>query len=179
MGTSRTVCAAVLAVLVGAVTASTTGYAGTSALSGNAGAKAGARATSILGAAWHADNSPIPNARVRLRNVHTGRIEAAAVANERGQFAFTSIEGGTYAIELVSEDGRVLALGHTFTAAPGETVATFVRLANKVPWFKAIFGAGDGFFSNAAALVAASAAATGVTAIAPEEVRCVSPPCSE
>ena len=179
MGTSRTVCAAALAVLVGAATASTTGYAGTSAPAGNAGAKGRARVTSILGSAWHADNSPIPNARVRLRNMQTGRIEAAMVADERGQFAFTSVEGGTYAIELVSEDGKVLAVGHTFTAGPGETVATFVRLANKVPWFKAIFGAGDGFFGNAAALVAASAAATGVTAIAPEEVRCVSPPCNE
>jgi hypothetical protein len=126
------------------------------------------RATTIHGSAWHADNTPIPHARLRLRNALTGRIEATAVANERGQFAFSGIEGGTYVIELVSEQGKVLALGHTFSVAPGETVATFVRLGAKVSWF-------SGFFSNAAAAAASTAAATGITAIAPEQVRAVSP----
>lgn len=124
----------------------------------------GARATSILGAAWNADNSPIPNARLRLRNALTGRIEATTVANASGQFAFTGIESGTYVVELVSERGKVLTLGHTFTVAPGETVATFVRLGTRVPWF-------NGFFSNAAAAASSTAASTGVTAIAPEAVR--------
>jgi hypothetical protein len=123
-----------------------------------------ARSTSILGAAWNADNTPIPYARVRLRNALTGRIEAAAVANDAGQFAFSDIESGSYVIELVSEQGKVLALGHTFTVAPGETIATFVRLGAKVPWF-------NGFFSNAAAAASSTAASTGITAIAPEQVR--------
>jgi hypothetical protein len=51
--------------------------------------------------------------------------------------------------------------------APGETVATFVRLGSKAPWF-------NGFFSNAAAAVASSAAAAGITAVAPEQIRPVS-----
>lgn len=133
-----------------------------------AGGAIAARATSILGAAWHADSSPIPHARLRLRNALTGRIEAATVANENGQFAFAGVESGTYVIELVSETGKVLTLGHTFTVAPGETVATFVRLGTRVPWYQ-------GFFSNAAAAASSTAASTGVTAIAPEAVRAVSP----
>jgi hypothetical protein len=133
-----------------------------------AGAVVAARATSILGSAWHADNTPIPHARLRLRNAVTGRIEATAVANEVGRFAFSGIESGTYVIELVSEQGKVLALGHLFTVAPGETVATFVRLGAQARWF-------NGFFSNAAAAAASTAAATGITAIAPERVRAVSP----
>jgi hypothetical protein len=130
----------------------------------------GARTTSIMGAAWHSDNSPIPFAKLRLRNVVSGRIHTHTAANEMGQFAFHGIEVGTYVVELVSESGRILTIGHAFTVAPGETVATFVRLGTRVPWF-------NGFFGNAAAAVAATAASTGITAIAPESMRCVSPPC--
>jgi len=119
-----------------------------------------ARATSIMGVAWNADDSPIKNARLRLRNAVTGRVEAATTANEAGQFTFENIEGGTYVVELVRESGKVLTVGHPFTIAPGETVATFVRLGTKVPWF-------NGFFSNAASAVASSAASEGVTAMAP------------
>ena len=132
-----------------------------------AAATAARRATSILGAAWNADNSPIPNARLRLRNLRTGRSEATAVANEEGRFAFANIEDGWYVVELLSEDGKVLALGHPFTIAPGETVATFVRLGTKGPWYAALF-------KSAGAAAISAAALSGVTAIAPEAVRPVS-----
>lgn len=135
------------------------------------GGAVGARATSVMGAAWKSDNSPIPAAKVRLRNVLTGRIEATTVANDLGQFSFNEIDGGSYVIELVSDSGKILAIGHTFTVAPGETVATFVRLALKAPWF-------NGFFGNAASAVASVAASAGVTAVAPEQMACASPPCS-
>lgn len=121
------------------------------------------RVTSIQGAAWHSDNTPVPNAVLRLRNVVTGRIEAVTIAAANGTFAFNGIPDGTYLIEMVSDSGKVLMVGHTFTVAPGETVATFVRLGPKVPWF-------NGFFGNAAQTVSSSAATTGVTAVAPDTV---------
>lgn len=126
------------------------------------------RAVSIHGGAWHADNTPVPGARLRLRNVITGRIEATAVANENGEFAFTGIAAGTYLIEMVAEHGKVLAVGHTFTVAPGETIATFVRLGPKVRWFNGLFG-------NASLMVAASAATVGVMAVSPETITPISP----
>ncbi len=132
----------------------------------------GVRTTSVMGAAWNSDNTPIPAAKLRLRNVLTGRMEATAVASDLGQFEFTGIEAGSYVIELVSDSGRIIAIGHAFTVEPGETVATFVRLAAKAPWFK-------GFFGNAASAIAAVAASTGVTAVAPEHMACASPPCSQ
>jgi hypothetical protein len=132
----------------------------------------GVRTTSVMGGAWNSDNSPIPAAKLRLRNVLTGRMEATAVASDLGQFEFTGIEGGSYVIELVSDSGRIIAIGHAFTVEPGETVATFVRLPAKAPWFK-------GFFGNAASAIAAVAASTGVTAVAPEHMACASPPCSQ
>ena len=133
-----------------------------------AGARAAirARATVVMGTVWTATSEPVRDARLRLRNVLSGKIEATALADDAGKFTFQNIEGGTYTVELVTETGKVIAVGHMFTIAPGETVATFVRLGTKVPWF-------TGFFSNAASAAATTAAAQGVTAIAP-----VAPPAS-
>src|SRR5512143_646641 len=102
----------------------------------------------IVGAAWNSDSQPIPNASLRLRNVVTGRIEATTIANSAGQFTFENVKRGSYVIEMVTDSGKVIALGHTFAVAPGETVATFVRLASKLPWFSALTSNG-GLFSNA------------------------------
>lgn len=118
--------------------------------------------SSIMGVAWDQNNAPLAHARLRLRNTVTGRIEAVTAANESGRFSFPGVEGGTYVIELVDEIGKVLTLGNVFTVTPGETVTTFLRLSTKVPWFR-------GFFGNAASAVAATASATGVTAVAPEK----------
>jgi hypothetical protein len=122
---------------------------------------------SIVGSAWNADNSPIPHARLRLRNVASGRTEAATIADGEGQFTFVEMPNGTYVVELVSESSRVLTVSTPCNVTVGETAVTFVRLGTHVPWF-------TGFFGNAALAVAAAAAATGLTALAPEEVRPVS-----
>jgi hypothetical protein len=114
--------------------------------------------TTILGAAWKADNTPIPHARLRLRNVTTGRAEAIATANASGQFTFSNMEPGSYVIELVNDDGKVLALGQVFSLGPGETVATFVRLSAR----NSLFG---GFFTNAAASAVTAASSLGVTSL--------------
>ena len=123
-------------------------------------ASSDARATTILGSAWTADNAPIGHARLRLRNVITGRIEAVTVADDLGQFTFPSAEPGSYLVELVNETDRVQVAGHVFTIAQGETVATFVRLTTKVPWFTT-------FFTNSVAAISSTAASEGITALAP------------
>ncbi|HET7694632.1 MAG TPA: carboxypeptidase-like regulatory domain-containing protein [Vicinamibacterales bacterium] len=123
------------------------------------GAPAGALGA-IQGHAWTANNSAIPHARLRLRDITTGRIAAVTQANENGQFAFGNVAAGSYAVELVNASGSVLAIGHLFSVASGESVVTFVRLAAPGSWF-------SGFFANAAAAVASSAASQGITALAP------------
>ena len=130
--------------------------------------------TSVIGSAWKADNSPISGAHVQLRNLVSGKVESRAIADEAGQFIFTRLDGGTYVVELIGtnnntininndNDNRILTVGHAFVIALGETVATFVRLGTKVPWF-------TGFFNNAASAVASTAAGLGVTAIAPVQL---------
>jgi hypothetical protein len=119
----------------------------------------GPRASSkVLGVVWNADSSPVPNARVRLRNLQTGRVDATGVANQAGQFTFENLENGSYVIEFVDEGGRIRALGQSFRIDNGETIATFVRLAARQPWFA-------GFFDNAAAAAITAASSAGVTAV--------------
>jgi hypothetical protein len=138
----------------------------------SAGAAFGAaRTTSIVGAAWNVDNTPIKEASLRLRNVVTGKIEALTKANDAGQFSFTNVNAGSYVVELVTASGKIQTVGHVFTIAPGETVATFVRAGTKVPW-------GTTFFNNTASAVASSAASEGITAIAPLPL-CTSPACND
>jgi hypothetical protein len=114
----------------------------------------------VTGGAWTADNQPISQARLRLRDVVTGRIQATALGDDAGQFTFADVPGGSYVVELLDASGRVQVVGHVFNIAPGETVATFVRAGTRVPWF-------DGFFHSTISAVAAGAASQGVTAIAP------------
>jgi hypothetical protein len=118
------------------------------------------RATTIHGSAWTANNAPIAQARIRLRNVVSGRVEATTIANDAGQFAFQNVAGGSYLVELFDLGGKTEVVGHVFSIAPGETVATFVRTGTKVPWF-------NGFFGNSVSAVSSSAASEGITAIAP------------
>lgn len=115
-------------------------------------------AGTILGTVWDARNQPIPDAQVRLRNLTSGKVEATARANQAGQFTFQNVEGGNYVLELFNDEGRVIAVGQTFSVAPGETVATFVRLGARLPWF-------SGFFNNAAASAVSTAAGLGLTAV--------------
>jgi hypothetical protein len=112
----------------------------------------------VHGVVWNADNTPFPNSMVRLRNLQTGRVDAAATANEEGRFTFDNLEGGSYVTELVGDDGKVIALGQSFRIEPGETVATFVRLGVQQRHLA-------GLFSNAAAAVVSAASSAGVTAI--------------
>lgn len=170
----RTLSAPMIATLLGVFCAPVLAHAQAPALAGRAsaarGTLAGARTTTVFGYVWDARNVPIAFANVRLRNVVTGRVEANAVAADNGEFSFDNLEGGTYVIEYVDQNTKVLAVGHVFSVAPGETVATFIRLANRLPWFAALLGTG----TNAAASVVSSAASLGVTAIAPGQ-RPVSP----
>jgi hypothetical protein len=112
---------------------------------------------SITGTAWTTDTTRYAFARLRLRNVDTGRGTARAQADRDGAFRFVDIEPAPYVVELVTEHDRVLAVSDLFAVSPGRDVTTVVRLSAKAPWY-------GGFFGNAAAAVIATASTLGVTA---------------
>jgi hypothetical protein len=118
------------------------------------------KGAAVRGVVWNSDNSPVPNAKVRLRNTQSGRVASNGVTGEDGQFVLNGVEGGSYVVELVGDNGRVIAVGQSFRVEAGETVATFVRLAPRRPWFAAVF-------SNAANVVIAAASSVGITALGP------------
>ena len=149
-------------VLAGSTLAGASPQARLDARAGRGGASL-RHATTVIGSAWNQDNTPIPAARVQLRNLDDGKVVATTVADAAGKFTFAEIEPGTYAAELVGADGKIITVGQAFVIAQGETVATFVRIGSKAPWFA-------GFFNNAALAVAAAAASQGVTALAPVQL---------
>jgi len=121
---------------------------------------AAGRSATVRGVAWNSDNSTISDAKVRLRNIHSGKIEANGVSGKDGQFTFGPVEAGSYVVELLGENGRVIAVGQSFRLEAGETVATFVRLSPRRPWLAAVL-------SNAATGVIAAASHAGATALGP------------
>lgn len=112
----------------------------------------------VVGTAWYHDNYPIAHARLRLRDVITGVSLTTTEADDAGRFTFRDVKPGTYVVELVEDAGDVRAVGQTFMMGPGETVATFIRLGARVPWY-------HGFFSSATGSALTAAASLGVTAI--------------
>ena len=116
------------------------------------------RGGTVTGTVWHRDDSPVANANLQLRDLTRGQVVQATIGDQLGRFTFTSVTPGNYVVELVDDNGTMLALGQAFAIGPIETVATFIRVGAAIPWY-------DGFFSNAAAAALASAAALGVTAI--------------
>lgn len=112
----------------------------------------------IRGTAWKGDSTPLPGARVRVRDVETGRAGSPVRANERGEFRFDRVRPGVYVVELLSDRDTVLALSELTGVGAGDTAITFVRLTARASWF-------DGFFGNAAAAAISAASGLGITAV--------------
>lgn len=112
----------------------------------------------VQGVAWNSDNTPLPKAALRLVDTLTGRVVSAAESSTSGQFVFPAIRRGFYVVELLSDSGKVLAVGPGIRVEGGETVSTLVRLPSRRSWYGALF-------SNTAAGVIAVASSVGVTAL--------------
>ena len=109
----------------------------------------------VRGVVWTSDNSPVANAKVRLRNVETGRVVGATEASTNGEFVFAEVTKAAYLVELVSDSGKVLAVGATFRIERGQTISTIVRVPPRRSWYADMF-------SNSAAAVVAAAAHVGL-----------------
>ena len=112
----------------------------------------------VAGTVVNHDNTPVANARLRLRDGTTGQTVQITQGDRAGRFTFLGVSPGRYVVELVDRRDNVLALGRLFSLGRLETVTTVVRLAASSSWY-------SGFFGSVALAVIGTAAALGVTAV--------------
>ena len=117
-----------------------------------------AHAGVIVGVVRDGTERPVAAARLRLRDLTSGRIVMTTRSDQEGGFHFKGVPSGSYVVELVDESGTVRALSGTCSLRSGEPVSTFIRLGARPPWY-------SGFFTNAAMAAVSAAAGLGVTAV--------------
>jgi hypothetical protein len=104
--------------------------------------------------------APLPSARVRLRDLSTGREAAVATTNAADECNFAPVDAGTYVVEAIGRDGGVVGVSDATTVVTGETAEALVRLTARSRSFAWWLGA-----TTTAAL--AQAAGLGVFAVDP------------
>lgn len=117
----------------------------------------GTNGSVIQGTALNANGTPVPRARVQLRNLATNRIEQVSATNLAGEFTFFVQPNVPYLVELADTFGRVVAVGNLLTMQAGEVAAAVVTL----PGLPAVAG----LFGDTVASVMSAAAGVGITAI--------------
>lgn len=118
------------------------------------------KASLIQGVVRNADNTPLPSATVRLRNLETNQIEQITVANLAGEFSFVTQPNIPYLVEVTDTFGRVVAVGDLFSMQAGEVLGQVVTLPARL---RAVAG----LFGDTASSILSAAAGLGLTAIEP------------
>jgi carboxypeptidase family protein len=137
--------------------------------SAHASAAAGQAAAtgSLSGTALSSSGLPVVNAVVQLRNLTTGQLTATTMSNGSGQFSFTGLPPGNYAVEIVNATGQIIGTSSSVSVGAGAAVAGVdVTAATAVAGAAAGAGAGAAGSTSTAAMVGAAAAAAGVAGAA-------------
>ena len=77
----------------------------------------------INGVAVNSDQTPVPNATIRLRNLAVNAIDQIVTANEAGEFTFVVQPGVAYVVEIADQSGRP-CVGDVIVAVAGEVAGT-------------------------------------------------------
>jgi hypothetical protein len=123
---------------------------------------------SLNGKAHGADNAPLRNYTVRVRNVADGQIAGTTTSSGAGEFSFTGLQPGNYVVEVVDASGQVVGLSPTLgvTAGGAMSVTINASAAGAITAASASSGFslfGLGTLGSVAVLTAAGVA--GVTAV--------------
>ena len=91
----------------------------------------GAGGTKIVGTVVDIRQVPVAKAKVRLRDLDRGVILGESETNGNGEYEFLTLEPGTYVVEMVLVDGKVIALSNAGALQRYETLNTVVQLPGR------------------------------------------------
>jgi len=129
-------------------------------------AKAGAQGAAkdirslINGVAIDSDQTPLPNATLRLRNLEDNKIEQVVTSNTRGEFSFVARPDVPYVVEIADQTGRIVAVSDVIMANAGEVAGAILTLPSRLP-------ALAGVFRDTASSVLSAATGMGLTVLDP------------
>jgi hypothetical protein len=94
----------------------------------------------INGVAVNSDQTPVPNATVRLRNLAVNGIDQIVTASAAGEFTFVAEPGVAYVVEIADPSGRTIAVGDVIVPSAGEVAGTKVALPSGLPALAGVYG---------------------------------------
>jgi len=116
--------------------------------------------STIRGTAAGPSNAALPHNLVRLRDVRFGRVVDTQTTDNAGAFTFANLDPGSYVVEVLGNDQRVLAASQIIHVEAADMVNAVVRLPFRAPPLAGVMGNS----ASTAAAVTAEAAAAGVLA---------------
>lgn len=126
---------------------------------------------SIAGNATTSTGQTIANVTVQLRDLATGSLAGTTTSSATGTFAFAGLQAGSYAVEVVSAAGQIIATSSSIAVSAGATMtgitvsATAAALAGAAGGAAGVAsaaGAGAGVGASTAIVIASVAAAAGI-----------------
>jgi hypothetical protein len=83
----------------------------------------------IEGIAKDASQRPIAGVIVSCRNAATGQAAGSQQTSSSGTFSITGLLPGTYIVEVVDRDGKIVGVSPVLTLTPGSMTAAGVSIA--------------------------------------------------
>lgn len=112
----------------------------------------------IYGTALDGNAVPLPDMRVRLRNLQTRAIEQVSTTNLIGEFVFVAFPDIPYVVEIGDRSGRALVVSDVMVSRAGGAAGGVLVVPAKLRGYAALFRATAG-------AVASAVAATGLTLV--------------
>jgi len=117
----------------------------------------------ISGTTTGSGGQAVHNATVQLRDLTTGQLVGSSTSNGAGQFTFTGLNAGNYAVELVNAAGEIVATSASIVVGEGASVTGFTITAPAS--MAGEEGAKGTHGKGTAVIVTTIAAASGVAAL--------------
>lgn len=121
------------------------------------GASAAQQTGTISGTAKGPDSSILAGVKVQLRNTDTGALVGTTQSGSDGGFSFTGVPAGSYSVEIVDRDGKIVGVV-PMTLAAGQTVTGLLVSAS------ALAAGGGSFFTSTAGILTGIALIGGIAA---------------